>query len=197
MHAEKSLHSYGKSLFLPTSVCWVHLVVMVTCLSRLLATLYVTAGVFVHLLSQFSSVARSCPVLCNPPNCSTPGFPVLHYLLEFPHTHIHWVGDAIQPSHPLSLPSPPAPNPSQHQSLFRWVNSSHEVAKVLEFQLLHQSFQRTPRTDLLKWTGWISLKLKGIPRVFSNTTVQKHQFFSTQLSWQCSSHIHTWLQEKP
>ena len=69
---------------------------------------------------------------------------------EFTQTHIHRVGDAIQPSHPLSSPSPPAPNPSQHQSLFQRVNSSHEVAKVLEFQLQHQSFQRTPRTDLLQ-----------------------------------------------
>ena len=65
-------------------------------------------------------------------------------------THAHWVGDAIQPSHPLLSPSPPAPNPSQHQSLFQWVNSSHEVAKVLEFQLEHHSFQRNPRADLLQ-----------------------------------------------
>ena len=72
-----------------------------------------------------------------------------HQLLEFTQTHAHWVGDAIQPSHPLSSPSPPAPNPSQHQGLFQWVNSSHEMAKVLEFQLQHQSFQWTPRTDLL------------------------------------------------
>ena len=84
---------------------------------------------------QFSSVAQSCPTLCDPMNCSTPGLPVHHQLLEFTQTHVHWVSDAIQPSHPLLSPSPPAPNPSQHQSLFQWVNSSHEVAKVLEFQL--------------------------------------------------------------
>ena len=84
---------------------------------------------------QFSSVAQSCPTLCDPMNRSTPGLPVHHQLLEFTQTHVHWAGDAIQPSHPLSSPSPPAPNPSQHQSLFQWVNSSHEVAKVLEFQL--------------------------------------------------------------
>ena len=84
---------------------------------------------------QFSSVAQSCPTLCNLMNRSTPGLPVHHQLPEFTHTHIHRVSDAIQPSHPLSSPSPPAPNPSQHQSLFQWVNSSHEVAKVLEFQL--------------------------------------------------------------
>ena len=90
---------------------------------------------------QFSSVAQSCPTLCSPMNCSMPGLPVHHQLPEFTQTHIHRVGDAIQPSHPLSSPSPPAPNPSQNQSLFQGVNSSHEVAKVLEFQLQHQSFQ--------------------------------------------------------
>ena len=84
---------------------------------------------------QFSSVTQSYPTLCNPMNCSTPGLPVHHQLPEFTQTHIHWVGDAIQPSHPLSSPFPPAPNPSKHQGLFQWVNSSHEVAKVLEFQL--------------------------------------------------------------
>ena len=84
---------------------------------------------------QFSSVAQSCPTLCNPMNRSTPGLPVHHQLPEFTQTCVHQVSDAIQPSHPLSSPSSPAPNPSQHQSLFQWVNSSHEVAKVLEFQL--------------------------------------------------------------
>ena len=82
-------------------------------------------------------------------NHSTPGLPVHHQLLEFIQTHVRQVSDAIQPSHPLSSPSPPAPNPSQHQSLFQWVNSSHEVAKVLEFQLQHHSFQRNPRAHLL------------------------------------------------
>ena len=84
---------------------------------------------------QFSSVAQSCPTLCDPMNRSTPGLPVHHQLLKFTQTHVHRVRDAIRPSHPLSSPSPLAPNPSQHQSLFQWVNSSHEVAKVLEFQL--------------------------------------------------------------
>ena len=79
---------------------------------------------------QFSSVAQSCLTLCNPMNCSMPGLPVHHQLPEFIQTHVHRVGDATQPSHPLSSPSPPAPNPSQHQGLFQWVNSSHEVAKV-------------------------------------------------------------------
>ena len=102
-----------------------------------------------HIKWQFSSVAQSCPTLCNHMNCSSPGLPVHHQLLGFTQTHVHWVGDAIQPSHPLSSPSPPAPNPSQQQSISQWVNSSHEVDKVLEFQLQHQSFQWTPRTDLL------------------------------------------------
>ena len=84
---------------------------------------------------QIRSVTQSCPTLCDPMNRSMPGLPVHHQLPEFTQTHVHRVSDAIQPSHPLSSPSPPAPNPSQHQSLFQWVNSSHEVAKVLEFQL--------------------------------------------------------------
>ena len=84
---------------------------------------------------QIRSVTQSCPTLCDPMNCSTPGLPVHHQLPEFTQTHVHQVSDAIQPSHPLLSPSPPAPNPSQHQSLFQWVSSSHEVAKGLEFQL--------------------------------------------------------------
>ena len=98
---------------------------------------------------QFSSVSQSCPTLCNPMDCSTPGLPVHHQLPEFTQTHIDWVSDAIQPSHTLSSPIPPAPNPSHHQSLFQWVNSSHEVAKPLEFQLQHHSLKRNPRADLL------------------------------------------------
>ena len=114
---------------------------------------------------NISSVAQSCPTLCDPMNRSTPGLPVHHQLSQFTQTHIHWVRDAIQPSHPLSSPSPTAPNPSQHQALFQWVNSLHEVAKVLDF-----SFNISPRCSL-EWTGWISLQSKGFSRVFSNTTV--------------------------
>ena len=103
----------------------------------------------IHLpREQFRSVAQSCLTLCDPMNHSTPDLPVHHQLPEIIQIHVYWVGDAIQPSHPLLAPSLPAPNPSQHQGLFQWVNSSHEVAKVLEFQLQHQSFQWTPRTDL-------------------------------------------------
>ena len=101
-------------------------------------------------IHRFSSVVQSCPTLCVPMIHSTPGLPVHHQLPEFTQTCVHRVSDAIQPSHPLSSPSPPAPNPSQHQGLFQWVNSSHEVAKVLEFQLQYQSFQRNPRADLLQ-----------------------------------------------
>ena len=99
---------------------------------------------------QFSSVPQSCPTLCDPMNRSTPGLPVHHQLPEFTQTNIHRVSDAIQPSHPLSSPSPPATNPTQHQSLFQCVNSSHEVAKVLEFQIQHHCLQRNPRADLLQ-----------------------------------------------
>ena len=94
---------------------------------------------------QFSSVAQSCPTLCDPMNRSMPGLPVHHQLPEFTQTHVHWVGDAIQPSHPLSSPSPPARNPSQHQGLFQWVNSLHEVAKVLEFSLISFKFHHDCR----------------------------------------------------
>ena len=98
---------------------------------------------------QFTSVTQSCLTLCDPMNHSTPGLPVHHQLPEFTQTLVHWVGDAIQPAHPLSSPSTPVLNLSQHQGLFQWVSSLHQVAKVLEFQLQNQSFQWTLRTDLL------------------------------------------------
>ena len=103
-----------------------------------------------HTSVQFSSVAQSCPTVCDPMNRSTPGFPVHHHLPEFTQTHVHRVSGAIQSSHPRSSPSRPASNPSQHQSLFQWVNSSHEVTKVLEFQLQDHSLQRNLRADLLQ-----------------------------------------------
>ena len=146
---------------------------------------------------QFSSVAPSCPMLCDPMNCSTPGLLVQNQLPESTQTHVHRVGDAIQPSHPLSSPTPPASNPSQHKSfpmsqLFAWGGQSIGVsalASALSKNTQDQSpFQRT---------GWISLQSKGLLGVFSNTTVQKHQFFSAQLSSQSNSHIHTWPLEKP
>ena len=104
---------------------------------------------------QFSSVPHSCPTLCDPMDCSTPGFPVPQYLPEFAQIHVHWVGDATQPSHPLLPPSPPALSLSQHQGLFRWVDSSHQVSEVLELQLQRQSFQWICRVEFLKhWLVW-------------------------------------------
>ena len=99
----------------------------------------------------FCSVTQSCPTLCDFMDCSMPGFPVYHWLPELTQTHVHEVSDAIQPSHPLSSPSPPAFNLSQHQSLSLWVSSLHQMAKVLEFQLQHQSFS--------EYSGLISFRM--------------------------------------
>ena len=100
-------------------------------------------------ITQFSSAAQSCPTICDPMDYSMTGFPVHHQLLEPNQTHVHHISDVTQPSHPLSSPSPPAFNPSHHQGLFKWVSSSHQVAKVLEFQVQHQSFQWKFRTDFI------------------------------------------------
>ena len=140
---------------------------------------------------QFSSFTQSCPTLCDPMNCSTPGLPVHHHLPEFTQTHIHQVRDAIQPSHPRSSPSPLAPNPSQHQSfpmsqLFARGGQSTGASALASF-LPKKSQGCSPS----EWTGWISLQSKGLSRVFSNTTVQKHQFFGAQLSSQSNSRILT------
>ena len=103
-------------------------------------------------------VTQSCPTLCDPMNCSTPGLPVHHQLLELAQTYVHQGSDGIQPSHPLSSPSIPAFNLSQHQGLFQWVGSSHQVAKVLEFQLQHQSFQYSEYSELISFRiGWFHL----------------------------------------
>ena len=109
---------------------------------------------------QFSSVSQSCPTLCNPMNCSTSGLPVHHQLPESTQTHIHWFSDAIQPSHPLSSPSPPAPNLSQHQGLFQWVSCSHQMAKVKELALQHKSSQRVFRVDSIKSLKIVHIKKK-------------------------------------
>ena len=100
---------------------------------------------------QFSSVDQSCPALCEPVDCSTPGYPVLHHRLELAHTHVHWVGDAIQPSHPLSSPSPPAFNLSQHQCLFQWIGSLHRWPKYCSF-----SFSISPSNE---YSGLISFRI--------------------------------------
>ena len=139
-----------------------------------------------YFLDQFSSVARSCPTLCDPMNRSTPGLPVHHQLLEFTQTHVHWVSDAIQPSHPLSSPFPsPALNLSQHQGLFKWASSSHQVARVSEFQLQHQSFQWTPRTDLL-WNGLVGSPCSPRDSQESSPIPQFKSINSSALSFLCS-----------
>ena len=124
-----------------------HTIVLISHASKIRVRVSVVYLFYISV--QFNSVTQSCPTLCDPMNRSTPGLPVHHQLPEITQTHVHRVSDAIQPSHPLSSPSPPAPNSSQHQSLFQWVSSLHEVAKVWEFQLQHQSFPWTSRTDLL------------------------------------------------
>ena len=174
-------------------------------------------------LYQFSSVAQLCLTLCDPMDCSMPGIPVLHQLPELAQTLVHWVGDAIQPSHPLLSPSPPAFNLSQHQGLFQWrrkwqptpvslpgefhergawqaivhgvTRVGHDLATKERERVLHirwpeywvsASASVLPKNIQdwfpLGWTGWIFLQSKGLSRVLSSTTVQKHQFFSAQLS---------------
>ena len=123
---------------------------------------------------QFSSVAQWCPTLCNPTDCSTPSLPVHHQPPEFTQTHVHWVGDAVQPSHPLSSPSPPAFNLSQYQGLFKWVCSffasgGQNIGVSASTSVLPMN---TQDWSPLGWTGWISLQSKGHSRVFSNTVVQ-------------------------
>ena len=146
---------------------------------------------------QFSSVAQSYRILCDSINCSKPGLTVHHQLPEFTQTHVHQVRDAIQPSHlchPLLLlpQSLPASESFPMSQLFAWGGQSTGVSALASF-LPKKSQDWSP----LEWTCWISLQSKGLSRVFSNTTLQKHQFFSTQLSSQSNSHIHTWPLEKP
>ena len=138
-------------------------------------------------LIQFSSVSQSCLTLCNPMNHNTPGLPVHHQLPESTQTHVHWVGDAIQPSHPLLSPFPPALNLSQHQGLFKQVSSLHQVAKVLEFQLQHQSFQWIFRTDSFRMDWLDLLAVQGtLKRLLqphsSKASILLRSAFPTQLS---------------
>ena len=142
---------------------------------------------------QFSSVTQSYPTHCNPMDCSKPDFPVHHQLLDFAQTHVHWVGDATQPSHPLLSPSLPAFNLSQHQGLLQWVSSSHQVASIGVSALTSVLPLNIQDWFPLGLIDLISLHSKGLSRVFSNTTVQKHQFFSIKLCSWSNSHIHTWL----
>ena len=133
---------------------------------------------------QFSSVSQSCLTFCDPMDCSTPGFLVHHQLPELVQTHVHRVRDAIQPSHPLSSSSPLAFNLSQHRCLFQWVSSSHQVAKVSEFQLQHE------------YSGLISFRIDWLDLLNQHhsskaSILRCSAFFIVQL------HIHTWLLEKP
>ena len=147
---------------------------------------------------QFSSVTQLCPTLCDPMNRSTPGLPVHHQLPEFTQTHVHCVSDAIQPSHPSVVPfssrlqSFPASGSFPRRQFF--TSSGQSIGVSASASVLPTN---TQDWSPLEWIGWISLQSKGLSRVFSNTTVQKHQIFGTQLSSQSNCHIHTWPLEKP
>ena len=141
---------------------------------------------------QFNSATRSCPTLCNPMDCSMPGLPVHHQLPELAQTHVHQVSDAIQPYDPLLSPSPPAFNLSQHQGSFPMSQFFTSGGQSIGVSALASVLpMNTQDCSPLGWTAWISLQSKGLSRVFSNTTVQKHQFFGAQTSSQSNSHIHT------
>ena len=162
--------------------------------------LYIYVFIKPKLKSQsvkFSSAAELCPTLYDSMDCPSSSLPVHHQLLELAQTHVHWVGDAIQPSHPLSSPSPPAFSLYQHQGLFWWVSSLHQVAKSTgasaSASVLPENIQDWFPLGL---TGWLSLKSKGLLRVFSNTTVQKHWFFGSHISLWSNSHPYMTL-EKP
>ena len=148
------------------------------------------------LLFVIVFVAQLCSNLCNLMDYSMPGFPVLHHLLKLAQAHVHGVGDAIQTSHPLSFPSPPAFYLSLNQGLFKWLDTSDQVAKVLELQFQQKSFQWNFRTDFIMIDCFNLLAVQATLKSFLNTTVQKHQFISTQPSLRFNSHIHTWLLEK-
>ena len=132
------------------------------------------------------SVTQLCPTLCNPVKCSMPGFPVLHDLPEFAQTHAHWISDAIQPSHPLSSPSPLALSLFQHQDLFQWIGSSCQVAKVLELQLQHQCFQWLFRVNILwDWLIWSSWCPRDSQE--SSTTPSLKAMSNQNLNWYSAS----------
>ena len=147
-----------------------------------------------HLERNVNYLSQLCPILCDPMDSSMPGFPVHHQLLELAQTHAHWVGDAIQPSHPLLSPSLPAFNLSQHQGSFQmsqfFISGGQSIGISASASVLPMSIQDWFPLGL---TDFIFLQSKGLSRVFSNTTVQKHQFFGAQLSLWSNSHIHTWL----
>ena len=134
------------------------------------------------------SVAQSCPTLCDSMDCEMPGFPVHHQLIQLAQTHVHRISDAIQPSHPLLSPCPPAFNLSRIRAF-----SNESILRIMWPKYWSFKFSISPSNE---YSGLISLKSKGLSKVFSNITVQKHQFFSTQFSLWSNSHIHTWLLAK-
>ena len=181
-------------VFLSSQLCWrfsPHLISWDPCWLRCMLP-YFSSKSFNHILCCCS--VTQCPTLCDPMGCSTPGFPVLHHLLELAQTHVHRVGDAIQPSHTLLSLFPPAFNLSQHQGLF-WVSSLHWVAKVLKFQ--HQFFQWIFRRFPLGLTSLISLHSKGPFKSLLQHHSWKVSVLRSSASLWSNSHIHTWLQEKP
>ena len=148
------------------------------------------------ILDCCCSVPRSCPILCDPVDCSMPGFPIFHHLPELAQTQVHWVGDALQPSRPLLSPSLPTFNLSQHQGFFQWVGCSYQVAKILALQLQHQPFDEYSGLFPLGLTGLISLMSKGLKNL------RQHHSLNVSILWPSamllsSSHICTLLLEKP
>ena len=159
-----------------------------------LASIIIVVFIIWWMIPCCFSVNKPCLTLCDPVDCSTPGFPVLHCLLESAQTHVRWVDDAIQPSHPPSSSSPFALNLSQHQGLFLFTSSGQSIGASPSAAVLPRSTQG--------WYPWrltdlIALLSKGLSSVFSRTTVRKHQFFCALPSLLSNSHIHTWLLERP
>ena len=140
---------------------------------------------------QFSSITQSSLTLCDPMDCSTLCFPVYHQLPELAQTHVHPVGDAIQPSHPLLSPSPPASNLSQHQGLSQWVSSLHQVAKALELLLQHQSFQWIFRTNFR--IDWFDLAVQGTLK----SLLQHNSKSSIQWTWTWANSRRWWRTGRP
>ena len=148
-------------------------------------------------ISDCCSVAKQCPTLHDSMDCSMTGFPVLHHFLEFAQVHVHWISDAIQPSHPLLPSSSFAFNFPQHQGLFQWVSSSH-FSWPKDRSLNSSTSPSNEYSGLIsRLTGLISMLFKGLSRVFLSTTVRKDQFFGILPSLRSSSPIHTWLLERP
>ena len=149
--------------------------------------------------AQFNSVAQSCPTLCYPMDCSTPGLPIHRKLPEFTQTHVHWVSDAIQPSHPLLSPSPPAFSLSQHQGLFKWVSSSDQVAKVLELQLQHPVLPMNIQDWFpLGLTDWFDLlAVQGTLKSLLQHRSSKASILALSFLYSPTLNIHTWKLGKP